>query len=372
MKRAIVNLSLGFALFLGIAGKAGIDPKSQIRVLIGPAQKQVMIEGDALKIIAGGKKISSSGKVQIEIRSDKLWAKEKKLGDSVKITAQSPIAVNGRLYRGEVWIKERQGDFLIINQLLIEDYLGGVVKNEMNTRWGLEALKAQTILARTYALGRVNQPRTKDYDLVATVEDQVYSGVSGEDTESLKAINQTKGEVLFYQNQLAQVFYHSCCGGETESAQSAWGGAGKPYLKSVDCSYCQECPHYFWRYPKEGVLTPEEIASQLGYLGESVSEIKILEQSPSQRALKIQVRFKSGYEAVITGNDFRIRLGRDKIRSTLFKIEKQAEGFVVFGSGSGHGVGLCQWGAKGMAEEGKSYKEILEFYFPGAELRKIY
>jgi len=372
MKSSIANLGLIFALFLVMAGKAGIDSNPQIRVLIGQAHQQLMIEGEALKIFAGGKKISSSGKVQIEIRNDKLWAKEKKLGDSVKITAQSPIAVNGRIYRGGIWIKKAQADFLIINQLPIEDYLAGVVKNEMNSKWSLEALKAQTVLARSYALGKVNQPRAKDYDLVATVEDQVYSGVSAEDSQAWQAINQTKGEVLFYQKELAQVFYHSCCGGKTESAQSAWGGAGKPYLKSVDCAYCQECPYYFWRYPEQGVLTPEEIANQLGYLGESVEELKIVESSPSQRVLKIQVRFKSGYEAVITGNDFRIRLGRDKIKSTLFKIEKSSEGFVLFGSGSGHGVGLCQWGAKGMAEQGKSYKEILEFYFPGTELKRIY
>ena len=113
MKSSIANLGLIFVLFLVMAGKAGIDSNPQIRVLIGQAHQQLMIEGEALKIFAGGKKISSSGKVQIEIRNDKLWAKEKKLGDSVKITAQSPIRLMGGFIGEGFGLKRLKRIFLL-------------------------------------------------------------------------------------------------------------------------------------------------------------------------------------------------------------------------------------------------------------------
>ena len=172
-------------------------------------------------------------------------------------------------------------------------------------------------------------------------------------------------------SMLADVYYHSCCGGQTEAAEYVWG-EGRPYLQSVKCNNCEECPYYFWKFPDTGAVSPEDLAAKLGYQGEAVEDIVISEISPSQRALKLQVKFKGGHTAEISGKDFRLRLGRDGLRSTFFKIQKAPDGFIFFGSGSGHGVGLCQWGAKGLASQGKNYREILEYYYPGTEIKKIY
>lgn len=350
---------------------AGKKSEREIRVLIGEINQPAMIECRELKLHSKWKNLSLSGKVQIEPLDGKLWVQGKDLGTSLKITGQGPIAVNGKNYHGGIQIEKAAGDFLLINVLELEDYLAGVVKNEMSVKWPMEALKAQTVLARTYALGRIKNPRTEYYDLFSTVEDQVYSGMEAEDEASWRAIKDTRGEVLFYRGEPAQVYYHSCCGGWTEPVEYVWGGSGKSYLGSVKCETCQDCPYYFWRYPEKSALSGQDLASRLGYQGEAVSEVRVSELSPGQRALKLELKFQSGYKTEISGGDFRVRLGRDVIRSTLFKVEKATEGFIVFGSGSGHGVGLCQWGAKGMAEAGKNYQEILEHYFPGTEIRKV-
>ena len=358
--------ALALTFMLGAAKK---DERG-VRVLLGEISQPVMLDGKELKVQSKRKAQNFNGKVQVEPRDGKLWIQGKDVGASLKISGSGPISANGKSYHGGLRIEKVEGHFLMINILGLEDYLAGVVKNEMSVKWPMEALKAQTILARTYALGRMEQPRTEFYDLFSTVEDQVYSGMDAEAEESWKAIKETRGEVLFYQGKPAQVYYHSCCGGWTEPVEYVWGGSGNPYLTAVKCDYCQDCPYYFWRYPDQSALSGQELANRLGYQGETVSEARVADLSPGQRVIKLELKFQSGYKTMISGNDFRVRLGREVIRSTLFKVEKVPEGFIVFGSGSGHGVGLCQWGAKGMAEAGKSCQQILEYYFPGAEIKK--
>jgi len=370
-KRKIYREILLF-LFLFLLISAHKRSEREIRVLLWEMKSPVMLESRGLQIHSKLKTLNLSGMVQIEDIDGNLMAQGKKLGTSARITGDGPISVNGKSYRGGIQIEKFEGRFLVINFLDLEDYLAGVVKNEMSSKWPMEALKAQTVLARTYALGKIKAPRNEHYDVFATVEDQVYSGMEGEDEIVWKAVNDTRGEVLFYRGALAEVYYHSCCGGFTEPVEYVWGGSGKPYLGSVKCDYCQECPYYFWRYPEKGALSAEELATRLGYEGEAVKEVRVMELSPGQRVLRLELTFSSGYKTGISGNDFRVRLGRDVIRSTLFKIEKAENGFIVFGSGSGHGVGLCQWGAKGMAESGKSYREILGYYFAGTDLKKAY
>lgn len=359
-------------LFLLMTAAGRGKPPKEIRVLIGEASQALLLEGTGLKAQSSRRKISArSGKIELTVSKGKLVYKGKDLGASVKVTGSGPVSLNGHSYPGMLRIEKSGDKFLIVNVLSVESYLEGVVRNEMSVKWPLEALKAQTVLARTYALEKISQPRSEKYDLVASVEDQVYTGVAERDPASQQAIRETEGEVLYYRSELAEVFYHSCCGGQTESAEYVWTGVGRPYLQSIKCDHCQECPYFFWRFPDTGVLGPEELAARLGYQGEAVEEISIAETSPSQRALKLKVRFKGGHIEEISGSDFRLRLGREGVRSTFFRVQKEPSGFIIFGSGSGHGVGLCQWGAKGMAEQGKKYRELLEFYFPGTELKKI-
>jgi stage II sporulation protein D len=347
---------------------------NEIRVLIAVIDKPVTIDGQGLKIKSkwdlGDKKDLSQ--ILLVPEGGKLKVNDKEVKDTVRISSDNPINVNGKAYRGILTINKNGDNYILVNKLGLDDYLGGVVKNEMSSKWPPEALKAQTVLARTYAVKKILAPRTEFYDLVATVDDQVYSGMGLEDPASDQAIKETAGEVLYFGPDVAEVYYHSCCGGSTEPVEYVWGGSPRPYLGSVKCPYCQDCPNYFWRYPLEGAISPSELAKKLGYDGEEVSDMTIKEMSPGQRVTKLAVKFKSGVNAEISGNDFRVRLGRDVVKSTLFRPVHLPAGFVVFGSGSGHGAGLCQYGAKGMAEQDKGYKEILGYYFPGTELKKIY
>jgi stage II sporulation protein D len=147
-----------------------------------------------------------------------------------------------------------------------------------------------------------------------------------------------------------------------------WGGEDKPYHKSSNCGFCEDAPYYFWRYPESGVLSAREIAGSFGIDG--IKSLRVVERSPSGRVMK--VRFKTGKgDVFISGSEMRKRLGANKLRSTAFEIKLMDGGLVFFGSGSGHGTGMCQWGARGMAEQGYLYEEILLHYFPGARLSRI-
>lgn len=361
------------AILLALSAAARDKPGREIRVLLGEVNPKLTIAGSGLKMHSARKKFGKSfSAIELSVSGGKLFFKEKDMGAWARVSSKAPIAINGKSYAGKIFIEKSSGRFLVINRLDLETYLEGVIKNEMSVKWPLEALKAQTVLARTYAVKKIEQPRSEKYDLAATVEDQVYSGLRDQDPASLDAIKETEGEVLFYNSQLADVFYHSCCGGRTEAAEYVWGGYGRTYLQPVKCDSCDQCPYYFWRYPETGAISPQDLADRLGFQGDAVSKIEIIDMSPSQRALKLKVELKSGRQTEISGSDFRLRLGRDLVRSTLFKIRQEPDGFIIFGSGSGHGVGLCQWGAKGMADQEKNYQEILERYFPGTKIKKIY
>jgi len=373
-KKKLVSLSLILPFCLLLAAEPKQRSAREIRVLIGAMDQPVSIEAAGLKMTSGGWKKSSKSfsKIELEVKNGKLLLKGKDIGLSAKITADGPISIKGKSYGGFLQVQKSGDRFVIVNYLDLEDYLEGVVKNEMSPKWPMEALKSQTVLARTYAAQKIQKPRSEFYDLAATVDDQVYSGYGDKDPAIDQAIKETSGEVLYFESSLAEVFYHSCCGGQTEAAEYVWAAVGRPYLKSVKCTYCQECPYFFWRFPDKGAASGALMATELGYDGEEVEEMIVKELSPSQHVLKVKVKFKGGHKTEISGSDFRVRLGRDGVRSTLFKIQKEPDGFAIFGSGSGHGVGLCQWGARGMAEQNKTYREILEFYFPGTTVKKIY
>jgi len=373
-KRILISLVLILPLCLLVSAEPKQRSAREIRVLIGAIDQPISIEGEGLKMASGGWKKAAKPypKIDLELKNNKLMFKGKDIGPSAKITASGPISVRGKSYAGFIQVQKSGDRFVVVNYLDLEDYLEGVVKNEMSPKWPMEALKSQTVLARTYAAQKIQKPRSQFYDLAATVEDQVYSGVSDMDPAIDQAIKETGGEVLYFESGIAEVFYHSCCGGQTEAAEYVWAAVGRPYLKSVKCTYCQECPYYFWRFPDKGAASGSLLATELGYDGEEVEEMIVKELSPSRHVLKVNVKFKGGHAAEISGSDFRVRLGREGVRSTLFKVQKEPEGFAVFGSGSGHGVGLCQWGARGMAEQNKTYREILEFYFPGTTIKKIY
>jgi stage II sporulation protein D len=277
------------------------------------------------------------------------------------------LNLNGTPYRGELRIeKSVRGDMDVINVLDVESYLYGVVPKEMSPRWPLEALKAQAIAARTYALYQKDKSKDKEYDVIATTASQVYGGAGAEATTSNQAVDETTGMVLLYDGQLALTYFHANSGGMTEEARRVWS-ADVPYLKAVRDDYSAKAPGCAWKLS----LNIDKIRTALNKKGLDVGQIeKVMpvDISPSGRVTKIKI-FHGGRESVLTGNDFRLKTDPTQVKSTLFTMTNEGDEIHLEVKGSGHGVGMSQWGAYIMAREGFSYGDILRHYYYGIELR---
>lgn len=267
----------------------------------------------------------------------------------------------------------------LVNKIDLERYLVGLINHEISSSWPMEMLKTQAVVARTYALYRKEKGKYVDYDLESTVSDQVYGGVDKEDSRSALAVRATHGEVLTYDGEIISAFYHACCGGHTEFPQHVWGG-NYDGISDVECTFCEASPSYYWNqeFPEKEFVS---FLNRAGFPIRHISQVRVLGSTPHGRVLVMGIVGKDDDgralgEIKLSGNQFRSVLGFGKIRSTLFKVylvKKDGQLFVKFtGSGSGHGVGMCQWGGRGMAEAGYNYKKILKHYYPEADLKRVY
>ena len=272
---------------------------------------------------------------------------------------------NGRAYRGRA---TRLDDGSVINTLGLEEYLYSVVPREMSAGWPAAALQAQAVCARTYVLQRSNPRRA--YDVVPSEADQVYLGIATETPSGRAAVDASAGMVLWYGTGFAQVMYSSCCGGHTEASSDAWGGPPFPYLCGVVCTTCTDSPYYRWQRELDVGLIAQAFDAELAPYA-PLQGIAVGERDPSGRARDF---FLQGERGVLTvkGSAFRLRIGPRVLPSLLItKIEPATEAperIIIEGGGLGHGVGLCQWGARGLAQAGASFSDILHFYFPGTEI----
>jgi len=232
----------------------------------------------------------------------------------------------------------------------------------------MEALKAQVVAARTYAAYQKLSRQKELFDVEATVSDQVFGGMGREDFLSRKAVEETQGQFILYRGAPIFAVYHSCCGGKTESPDYLWAGSF-PYLKSIDCPFCLDSPHFIWNYQADGNQMAN-LLSQVLPAGRKVLGILAGRRSESQRILQVSIQGDQD-RAEISANDFRRLVGRDQLRSTNFVVKESNGVFSFAGLGWGHGAGLCQWGAKGMAEAGENYRSILKYYYKDTALGKI-
>jgi stage II sporulation protein D len=298
-----------------------------------------------------------------------------------------------------------QGLYLV-NILPVETYLEGVVPNEIgrNRKAGdFEAVKAQAILARTYVLRKIQLPLTRLYDVHADTRDQVFSGSAQRDAFASAAIAETRGLVLTAQGKPAECYYHSTCGGQTEASSLVWKRPqSQPWLigvedRSREGDYCRISPSYRWteEYDRESVertvrvflpaandaILPEDIPAEQWYL----LDLNIIKRMPSGRVATLQIvmgnraRQRAYY---VHGDNVRKVLRRTDsdrpLRSTLFDIDltRDANRWIrrirIDGGGAGHGVGMCQWGAIGRARSGYGHAQILNAYFPGTGITRLY
>ena len=277
------------------------------------------------------------------------------------MSTRQKIYVNGKWYRGLIKLTPKGDSWMVTNIVNLEDYLAGNLAAEMNASWNLEALKAQAVASRTYAKYMADHPKHAEYDLEKGTSDQVYRGVEAENVRALKAIKATAGEILREKNKVVKIFYHSRCGGHTDNEMDVWNAANAKHAM-VPCPYCQKHP-----LPWETTVDLSKIRQSLS-LPRSQRPLKIAAtQLPSGRLGDIH--FISDSKIISLPSDtLRSRLGYSNLKSTLFRWKVNQDSVTFQGTGRGHGVGMCQWGAQHLAKTGKSYRQILTHYYPRFEL----
>jgi stage II sporulation protein D len=274
------------------------------------------------------------------------------------------IAVNGRLYRGIVWVSTSPtapGRVNAVNILDLEDYLLAVVPAEMPSSWPIEALKAQAIVARSYAVANLGKNEAQGFDVKASEEDQVYPGIASETEATNQAVAATDGIVVKHQGRPAATFFHSTSGGFTELAEFVWGTRA-PFLRSVP-DYDDASPHFIWSRS----FSPADLETKLSQSGGDVGQVLgvfMLSRAPSGRARQLLVS-GTGNTILLSGDDLRRLL---KLPSTNFNIGLAPDTYVLDGRGFGHGLGMSQWGARALAERGYNAAQILTYYYKDVSL----
>jgi len=279
------------------------------------------------------------------------------------------LYVNKRRFKGELLItKTEQNKLLAVNRVGVEEYLKGVLYHEISHRWPMEAIKAQGIVARTYALYLARGRKDKLYDLTCDVYSQMYGGATSERRRLSRAVIKTKGLVLKYNGDIFPAYYHSTCGGHTEAASELWGVEVEP-LKGVPCEFCKKSRHYAWRAESALDALTQKLL-QRGVNAKGLSAIEAGQRNGSGRITKLFLKGIEG-NVEISAKDFREAVGTKLIRSTNFTVSVKDGAARFDGVGWGHGVGLCQWGAYFMAKEGKSVQQILSYYYPGSRVEGV-
>jgi stage II sporulation protein D len=269
---------------------------------------------------------------------------------------------------GFVHLVRKGKGFLVINRVNMEEYVKGVVPAEVSSAWHPEMLKAQAVAARTYALYQQMLSATREYDVAATVQDQVYHGKQGVDAGILRAVEETRGLVVTYQDAPIYAAFSSTAAGLTEDAMNVWSKE-YPYLKGVECPFDLASPYYQWKSSFK-LDTLEQNLRQQGFSVGTIATMTALSFSRGGRIATLRI-LHSGGELVLRGEELRKAVGYTIIPSTQFAIESIGRDVVLSGFGAGHAVGMCQWGAKELAELGYPFPTILRYYYPGTELQNI-
>lgn len=270
------------------------------------------------------------------------------------------VWIGDRWYRGTTKLIRQDNKITAINYVDLEEYLYSVVGAEAVSTWPLEALKAQAVAARSYALYKKNTTTSNIYDLDTTVGTQVYKGLDSEYTTTHEAVNSTLGQIMTYNNQVILAAFHSSSGGYTENVEDVWSSP-LPYLRAV-VDYDQESPVFEWQQ----VIPVSKIQSLVAGIGK-IRGLQPVEMTPRGRVVTMQVMGDRGM-ATVSGTKLRKVLD---LRSTLFRVSTDGNTLQIKGRGFGHGLGLSQWGAYYLAKKGVGYHQILGHYYQNATLSKL-
>ncbi len=304
------------------------------------------------------------------------------------------LSLNGKAYRGRLTVVRDRSGLTAINTVGIEDYLAGVVGAEMGRRdsTDAEALAAQAIVSRTYAIRNLGKRATEGFDLYATVVDQVYGGLGSEYPLARWAVTHTGGLVVTWQGVPIDAFFFSTCGGRTADGTEVFAAADRPYLTSVadtdrdGQAYCRISPRYRWHVQwtadqLRGMLRqslPPVTGTPVEQIG-TVMGVQVALRTRSERVARIIVSLN---RATVNVDGPAVRqvlrpVGEVSLRSATFQLLEDRDGgrlrtLIADGAGAGHGVGFCQWGSVGRARAGQDAPTILATYFPGTSISRAY
>ncbi|MFQ5498958.1 MAG: SpoIID/LytB domain-containing protein [Candidatus Zixiibacteriota bacterium] len=376
-----------------------------VRVLLGELESEAVLSADgsfSIECIANGKQDVFFASQPIEVTSDTRHLRiynhkgtEIMAGlDEVNVIprgAGNRVRYSKGKWRGIIKCLPKEGNVQLINIVYMEDYLRGVVPPELGKRSEeeIEAVKAQAVAARTYAIAHLEQYGDKPYDVKSSIIDQVYNGASAENKLTNHAIDATAGDVITFEEKFINAYYHSTCGGMTDDISHVWDRKESPYLRAVaDSGACRWSKYYVWR---EHFTEPQLRGRIEQYLSsdrgrdlkiDTIQDLIIKERTPGGRISKLLVR---------TDNDV-YRFQRDRIRWVIgrtsnpdlilpsdrfdVEIKRDRQGSISMitfqGRGYGHGVGMCQCGAIGLARKGWEFDDILTHYYSGVEVKKLY
>jgi stage II sporulation protein D len=355
------------------------DPAGSLLARVGPAEIwRVAVRGTGLVVVspAGGNSTPSS---QLEI---------------LPADTGGWVPVNGRPYRGTVSVLRDRTGITLVNRLPLEMYLQGVVSAEMGRRSPSEqeALRAQAVVSRTYAVRNQGRWASDGFDLYASVADQVYGGAAAETPEGVEAVGSTRGEIVAYNGEPIDAFFYSTCGGRTADGTEIFRAADRPYLRSVPdvdrdgIAYCSISPRFRWHEEWSGDVLrstlrrtlPAAVGISTGDVRE-IRDVRVTGITPSGRVGTLGVDVGGRVVEVdepLVRQVLRPPSG-DLLRSNTFTLRATGAGrrvirLVADGAGAGHGVGFCQWGAVGRARVGQNYQQILASYYSGTTLERLY
>ncbi len=313
----------------------------------------------------------------------------------VNVTENRFAMADGRRYRGRIHVVAGRSGLTLLNRLGVESYVAGVVAPEIGARRPNEeaAVLAQAVVSRSFALRNRGRWEALGFDAYADVRDQVYNGVAAETPQAWAAVRRTAGQVLRYRGEIIDAYFHSTCGYSTAGVEEAFATArARPYLRPVsDASggghyYCDISPRFRWRevwdrQQLRAIFTRTLPAfTAVGGDGlPSITDVQVSRTTRSGRVAELRIVFERG-DVRIPATDVRAVLRPEANRAlsstafqlTVTKDDGEVSRLVAAGAGSGHGVGMCQWGAVGRARAGQDYRRIVSTYFPGTTIERLY
>jgi stage II sporulation protein D len=389
----------------GVPVAPGAEPDVRVGVLVS-------VETAVVQAAAPFEMVDDAGRVRARGAAGESWS-VRRSGDGVEAAGpretvrvigslvlrptvapnEAALRVDGKAYRGTVLLRPAARGVTVVNVVDLENYLLGVVPHEIGRNRPpeeREAVKAQAIAARTYTIRHMGRRSDLGFDVYATVQDQVYGGADSEDPVSTAAVLATRGEIIVYDGEPIEAYYHSTCGGHTAALEEVWVGEPRPYLRPVSDArpggghYCERSNRFTWteEWDRDALVAAiDRGLRDRGELAVPVTRVEFMAitgRTTSGRAEGLRIRTNAGDHRV-QADSIRWVLRPEPNRglnSSLIELHPRGNGEItglrVDGRGWGHGIGMCQVGAMGRARDGHSYRDILSAYYPGTTIVRLY